>query len=128
MPEPSRRELRAFAWTVGAAFVVLALALAWRGRTVACVASGALGAALLLAGALVPSRLGPVHRAWMGLATAMSRVTTPVFMAIVYFVVLTPIALVRRALGKNALARRRADSHWIARPPEERRSDLRRQF
>lgn len=126
---PSRDQLRAFAWTVGTAFVLLGALLAWRGRLVPAAVSAGAGLLLALAGLVVPRRLAPVHRAWMALAVAMSRVTTPLLMSVVYFAVLTPIALVRRLLGRNALVRPRgAPTHWIPRPPSERRSDLRRQF
>ena len=52
---------------------------------------GALGGALALAGLVVPRDLGPVERAWMGLAHPISKVTTPIFMGVMYFLVLTPI-------------------------------------
>lgn len=126
---PSRDELRTFAWTVGAAFVALGALLAWRGRVVPGAVAAGGGVLLALAGLAAPRRLAPVHRAWMALAMAMSRLTTPLLMAAVYFLVLTPIALARRLLGRNALVRPRdARTHWIPRPPSDRRSDLRRQF
>jgi hypothetical protein len=39
----------------------------------------------------------------MKLAHALSKVTTPIFMGIVYFVVLTPIGFIRRSFGGNPL-------------------------
>ncbi len=35
----------------------------------------------------------------------MSKVTTPIIMGIVFFLVITPMGLVRRILGKDSLAR-----------------------
>ena len=87
----------------------------------------ALGGLLLLAGLAVPSALGPVERGWMSLAHAMSKVTTPIVMGVVYFVVLTPTSLIMRLFGKNPLSHVSAGkSAWIARPVGK--SDLRRQF
>ncbi len=84
---------------------------------------------LLAAGALIPTRLGPVQRAWMGLAHAISRVTTPIFMAVIYFLVITPMGLLMRALGRNPLNRASVDgSFWVTRAPAEQRSDIERQF
>jgi dihydrodipicolinate synthase/N-acetylneuraminate lyase len=126
---PTRRELRAFAWSVGAAFVALAGVAAWRGRSVPAIACGGIGAALWLAGALAPARLAGVYRAWMRGALAISAVTTPVLMGVVYFGVLTPMALVARLAGRRALGvPRDAATAWVDRPPDARRSDLRRQF
>ena len=87
---------------------------------------GVLGAAALV----VPARLGLVHRFWMALAAAISRVTTPVFLGLVYFVVLTPTGLVRRLAGRNRLARPSlSKSFWVARGvAARRRTDMERQF
>jgi len=71
---------------------------------------------LLAAGALVPARLGPVFRTWMGLAHAISKVTTPIFMGIVYFIVILPIGLGMRLLGRNPIRHSPIDgSYWVER-------------
>jgi hypothetical protein len=83
----------------------------------------------MTAGLAVPGRLGPVYRFWMALAHAISRVTTPIVLGIVYFLVIAPIGLAMRAFGRNPLVRPRVrDSYWVMRPPGNRRSDLERQF
>lgn len=122
-------EGRKFAVTVGIAFLVLAGISFWRGHRIPVIVLGALGAVLLLAGLVVPGQLGPVYRAWMGLALAISKVTTPIFMSLVYFLVLTPTGVVMRRVGHRAL-QHAADggSYWQRRPQGERASDLTRQF
>lgn len=123
------KEGRAFAFPVGIAFLVLAAITWWRGHDLATQIFGGLSGLLLVAGALVPSRLGPVHRAWMGLAHAISKVTTPIFMGIVYYVVLTPIGMIRRVVGGDPMKHRAVDdSYWRIRPENKRRGDLNRQF
>lgn len=122
-------EGRKFAFTVGAAFLVLAGVLFWRGHDVVASVPAVLGGSLLLAGLAVPGRLGPVLRAWMGLAHAISRVTTPIFLGIVFYGVLTPTGFLRRAFGGNPVRHVARDgSYWAPRPAERRRSDLHRQF
>lgn len=122
-------EGRKFAFPVGTAFMVLAAITWWREHTLAMQILGGLGGALLVAGVVLPSRLGPVYRAWMGLAHAISKVTTPIFMGTVYFVVMTPIALLRRTIGSNPVRHERVEnSYWRPREPGKSRSDLRRQF
>jgi hypothetical protein len=65
----------------------------------------------------------------MGLAHAISRITTPIFMAVVYFMVLAPIGLAMRAVGYNAVSRRAVDgSFWVVRSSKEQRADIERQF
>lgn len=104
---------RKFGLTVGSAFLVFGGIAYWRGKhRVAMVLMG-LGAALVVAALVIPTSLGPVERAWMGLAALISRVTTPVFMGIVYFLVVTPIGLVRRLSGNSPIVpRTRPASRW----------------
>ena len=66
---------------------------------------GAFAAVLFLLGLLVPQKLEGVEKAWMSLAHVISRVTTPIFMGIVYFVVLSPIGAIRRMAGANPIDR-----------------------
>jgi hypothetical protein len=124
----SPAEGRKFAFTVGAAFLLLA-AVAWYRRHLALLAVfGMPGAAFLLAGLAVPARLAPVWRLWMGLARAISKVTTPMFMALVYFLVFTPFGAVKRWAGHNALRRPAgASGYWVKRDSGTA-SDLERQF
>ena len=123
---------RRFAFTLAIAFGVIASLTFWRDReTIAAVTGG--GALLLLvAGLALPSRLEIVERGWMKLAHGLSRITTPIFMGIVYFVVLTPAGLIRRTVGSNPLVHRRTDnSYWVRRTaydPETKRRRMERQF
>jgi hypothetical protein len=120
---------RRFGTTVGAAFLVLAGVAAWRGKPTTATVLAGLGALLLVGALVAPAALLPVERAWMGLAHAISRVTTPIFMGVVWFLVLTPTAYIRRALGKNLIARdSKAPSYWVPREVGRRRGDLERQF
>ncbi len=120
---------RKFGLTVGIAFLVLASLLHfWRHREVTAVVFGSLGALLVLAALLVPTRLGPLERAWMGLAKAISKVTTPVFMAVVFFIVVTPIGLLMRLLGRRALVHPEQDGGFWAAPASGGHSDMQRQF
>ena len=117
------REGRRFGFTVGGAFFVLAALAWWRERSLVANVLGALAGSLMLAALLVPTHLGPVERAWMKLAHAISRVTTPVVMAVMYFGIITPIGLVRRAFGYSAIQHHAStDGFWKSRPAGERRS------
>jgi hypothetical protein len=102
----------------------------WRGHEITAAVAVGVAVALLLAGLLVPARLGPIYRLWMGLAAVMSKVTTPVFLGIVYFVVVTPTGLLRRLAGKDTLMRpRTAKTFWVVRAGDaRRRTGMERQF
>ena len=120
-------EGRRFGFTLGIAFLALASVLWWREHDLPATVAASLGALLLLSALVIPARLGPVHDAWMRMALAISKITTPVLMAIVYFIVITPIGLVRRLAGKSPIAVRTAATRWEPRV-EHSRSDLHRQF
>ena len=122
-------EGRKFAFPVGIAFLVLSGVVLWRQHLMFVYLFASLGGLLLVAGALIPSKLGPVYRGWMRFALILSRITTPIFMGIVFFLVITPIGLIMRFLGRNPVRREEIDGpFWVNRAPDQRRSDISRQF
>src|SRR5688572_3965239 len=122
-----RVEGRRFGFTVGSAFLVLAAILSWRTRDTAAYVLGAIGGLLVVGGLLVPASLRPVYRAWMAFAMALSKITTPIFMGVIYFLVLAPVGVIRRTFGKNPL-RHEAEggSYWKIR--SRKKDEQMRQF
>jgi len=122
------QEGRRFAFTVGIAFVVLGGISAWRGHQLPPKILWGLGGALLLAGVFVPGRLTGVYNGWMKLATAISKVTAPIMVGAVYYLILTPIGGLMRLLGRNPLRHREQNgSYWLP-ATGDGRSDLETQF
>ncbi len=116
-------EGRKFGLTVGLALVGVGLLLLWRGRITRAEVVLGVGGTLVIAALLVPTWLGPIERAWMGLAHLISKVTTPIFMGIVYFIVIAPIGLVRRLAGASPITRRELlETRW---QPHARATDQR---
>ncbi len=122
-------EGRKFGLLVGGAFLV-AGALMWRrGHLTAAGVSALLGAALVIGGLASPARLGPVYRAWMGVALAISKVTTPIVMAAMWYLVITPAGYLVRWFGHRPLvAPRGTVTYWHSRPAGQRRSALDHQY
>ena len=121
------REGRTFGFTVGGAFAVIAIVAGLRHHPLPATVTGALALALFVWAVAVPTRLGPVSRAWMRLAHGLSRVTTPIFMGLVFFVVITPIGLLMRAIGRNPI-RHRLDGQSYFAPRDAARGDMTNQF
>jgi len=121
---------RKFGLSVGTAFLLLAAITLWRGHPQAFRVLGAVGTALVLAGALVPAWLAPVERAWMAMAQAISKVTTPILMGVAYYLSVVPIGLAMRMFGKNPIAaQEQEDGFWHDRRKDDNlKSDLDRQF
>ena len=124
------RQGRRFGVTVGVAFLVLAAVLWWRDRETGAVVVASIGGMLVAVGTVAPTTLLPVERAWMALARAISKVTTPLIMGIVYFLVIFPIGFFMRLLKRSPLEVTPSDgSFWVPRSREEgQRGGMRHQF
>jgi O-antigen/teichoic acid export membrane protein len=66
----------------------------------------ALGLAFALPALFAPTALRPVYRGWMRFGLFMSRIMTPIVLGIVFFLVFTPVALIIKLLGKDAMRRK----------------------
>ena len=108
--------------------VLLALRLWWlyRGKfETAGFVLTIIGSALILLGGFAPRLLVIPRKLWMKLAEGMAYVSSRVILAMIFFLVLTPIGLVKRAMGWDPLQRRSGsrDSFW--QPYPERQKDPR---
>lgn len=118
---------RRFAFTVGGVMLMLAVVSLWRGHVWPPRLLAGVGVALVLAGTLFPRRVGPFRGGWIALGAAMSRVTTPVLLGAVYFLVLTPTGLLRRTFGRSPMRPHApGESGWKTR--QRPGSDMTRQF
>ena len=76
-------------------------------------------AAIFLAIALVyPRVLRPLNLLWFKFGILLGKVIAPIVISAVFFVIVTPMALIMRLMGKDPLSRKRnpgADTYWTAR-------------
>jgi hypothetical protein len=136
-PDPARltphRRGRRFGLEIAALAAVGAL-LAHRHRSpVSTVgALAAIGGVLVLLAVARPILLAPIADWWMRVATRISRVTTPVLLTVVYLVVLTPMAWLRRTVGRSPIVRAPTSAtFWVRRPQrsaDDARASLDHQF
>lgn len=128
----TKAEGRRFGITLGIAFAAVSAFSLWRGHRVAAEVPGTIAAILILCAVAAPRSLRVAEQIWTRIAHLISRVTTPIFLGVVYFAVLTPAGFIRRNLGRNPLAHvARDDSYWVARDSvdaEKRRKGMERQF
>ena len=91
------------------------------------VAAGFLAAALIR-----PSVLAPLNRLWTKFGLLLHKITNPIIMGLVFFLAVTPTALIMMALGKDPLRRKidkNATSYWIRRdPPGPAPESMKNQF
>jgi len=106
---------------LGAFFAVVGGVIAWRaGTPKVFYAAGGIGAALCAAFYAVPALKRPMYLGWMYLFFPVGFVVSIVLLGLVYYLVLTPIALALRIVGHDPLTRKfepGATTYWSARPP-----------
>lgn len=100
-------------------FLLVAVAPAVRGHGVRlwalALSGGFLGFALLF-----PIVLTPLNRFWTALGLLLHRITSPIVLAAVFYLVFTPFGWLLRLLGKDYLRLKRAPgtgTYWIPRVP-----------
>lgn len=80
----------------------------------------AVAAAFLVAALAAPAVLAPLNRLWTQLGLLLNRVMNPLIMAIIFYLVITPVALLVRLSGKDPLRLRldpSARTYWLPRQP-----------
>ncbi|HEY3038430.1 MAG TPA: SxtJ family membrane protein [Pyrinomonadaceae bacterium] len=126
MKRSSFRAEEEFGLIVGGVFVLLGGWWLYRGKFItAAYVTLPLGTLLILLGLLWPRALVLPNRAWMLLAEGLSFVTTRIILGFVFFLVITPIGVVKRLSGWDPLSRRGARSASYWKPYSERQRDPR---
>jgi hypothetical protein len=79
-----------------------------------------------------PSLLHIANRLWTQLGVLMSRVVNPIVMGLLFYGIVTPIAMLRRMSGRDDMKRHydpNATSYWLERrPPGPTPDSMARQF
>jgi hypothetical protein len=111
---------RSFGLLFTAVFAGLGVLGIWKGRHVEANAAWlAAGAVVGLLTFVAPAVLAPFNRAWLRLGELMSKVVSPVVLGVLFFGILTPVALLGRLFGRDELRLKRPNlpSYWIDRQP-----------
>jgi hypothetical protein len=91
----------------------------------AVTASAAGGSAFGLAALAAPRALRPLNKAWFWLGQLLGKVVSPIVLGIIFYGLLTPVAVAGRLLGRDELRlkRRPVSSYWVERQPPGPESD-----
>src|SRR2546423_2597996 len=103
---PERRAERSFGVSVGAVLCAIAAALVWRGRLGRAEVVGATGLALLVCGLLYPPVLRYPSAIWWRFSRALGHFNARVLLTLMFGLVLVPLSLLWRLIGKDPLTRR----------------------
>jgi hypothetical protein len=118
--EMSNQKLRSFGYSVGGIFALIAL---WPvmvrsedPRLWAMVVAGC----LLVPAVVFPKSLVWVYKVWMAVGHVMGWINTRIILGVVFYVIVTPVGVLRRWLGKDPMGRQLRpdlDSYRITRKP-----------
>lgn len=122
---------RSFAVVFVVVFLIISLWPLWSGGTPRGWAAGV--AAVLAAVALLkPAILAPLNRLWLRFGLLLGKIVGPIALGVVYFLVLAPIGILARVLGKDSLRLKpqpAATTYWKPRqPPGPAPQSMNRQF
>ena len=116
---PALPSNRSFGWTFTGFFILAGAYGLWHGGA-ASLPMLALAAVLALVTLTRAAWLTPLNRAWMKLGELMGRVVSPLVLGVIFFAVFTPVGLLMRAFGRDAMCRRfepARPSYWVERDP-----------
>ena len=106
IPELDRKGLRSFGFTFGAIIAVLfGLLVPWLFDKAIPVTPWVILLVMVAWGLAAPMTLRPLYTAWMTFGLFMSRITTPIIMGIVFYIVVTPMGFLFRLFASDPLHR-----------------------
>ena len=126
----SPRTLRRFGLRFGAVLVLAALSCGWYYP----LAGGLLvsfGVGLVVTSEFRPEMLRRVHRRWTAAAAVLGRIVPPALLALVFYLLVTPIGSLQRLLRKPPIDlrfRTGAASYWEPRQRDVTRAGYEKQF
>ena len=127
----TKKDLRKFGITVGGVLLAIGLVLFYFGKPSA-IYFAVIGGSLILFGALFPKILKPLNRIWMSLAIILGFIMSRVILTILFYFVLTPIAILAKLVGKKFMVLKfdkSVNTYWEKRTNNNKKQiDYDRQF
>ncbi len=106
IPELDRKGLRQFGLVTGGIIAILfGLFFPWLLEISIPRWPWVIAALLSVWGLIAPMSLSPVYRSWMKFGLLLSRITTPVILGTVYYLLIFPMGFVMRRFGRDPMTR-----------------------
>jgi len=113
---------RSFGFVFAAVFGIVGLWPAVSGDGQVRLWSLGVAAAFIIVALARPIVLRPLNILWFKFGILLGKIIGPIVMALLFFVAVTPVALVMRLLGKDPLRKKpdpEAETYWLKRSQEE---------
>jgi hypothetical protein len=114
-------DLRKFGITVGMVLVIIGSIMFWF-DTNGYIYFTAAGTFLVFSGIVFPSILKPLNLVWMTIAILLGFMMTRIILAVLYYLILTPISLIAKISGKKFIEKgfdRNLNTYWNKREKKE---------
>lgn len=120
----SQRKLKNFGLLIGIIFLALAawIYLIVNGSVILSILFTLVGVYLLAGGLLFSSSLKTSYKLWMGLALALGWIMSRVLLTLLFYLVVTPLALMARLFKKEFLDlnyNKKRNSYWVLKKRSE---------
>jgi len=128
---PKMPSNRRFGMLFTAVFAVAATWFFWKGSPVVSGAFLGLSCVTGIAACFSPRLLAPFNKTWFLFGELLGKVVSPIVLGVIFFGIMTPVGLVCRLTGRDALHLKlhRGASHWRDRLlPSPDASSFRNQF
>jgi hypothetical protein len=68
---------------------------------------------------IIPKWLAPLNRVWFEFGILLGKIISPLILGIIFFIIITPTALICRLFGRDELRLKRttANTYWLDRKP-----------
>ncbi|MDP4115156.1 MAG: SxtJ family membrane protein [Bacteroidota bacterium] len=127
----TKKDLRKFGITIGSVILIIAMLLLYFGKTHYYV-YGIIALLFILTGLFIPAVLKPLNKVWMGFSIILGFFTSRIILTILFYLIITPMALIFRIIGKDPLninTDKKVSSYWIKRENTSvAKIDFERQF
>ena len=82
----------------------------------------------MVLGLLNSRLLGPLNLTWIKFGEVLGKIVAPIVMALIYFIIITPIGLFMRLIGKDLLNTKfsKDNSYWMKK--QKNIGSMKRQF
>jgi hypothetical protein len=100
------RNGKKFGLTMAAVSTVFMLLMIYKQNTVTSIILASIAFIFFLMAMVAPKALEPVEKVWMAFAFFLGNINTKIIMGIMYFFVITPLALIFKLTGRDTMRRR----------------------
>ena len=114
--QPSNQK---FGFFFSAIFLILSVYKCVTHKNIAAVLFLILFLFTIFSALISPTKLEPFNKAWFRFGEILGKIVNPFVMGVIFFIILTPLAVALRLAGRDILLikRRNAMTYWIDRDP-----------